>query len=87
MNPLKSKNIVAKIMQVYACVNAAAWVIVAFVIASEVNTAYALVAFAVGVFASFLIYAFGEIIDLLQEIKTNTYKPSETVVPDELPEL
>lgn len=87
MNPLKSKNIVAKIIQVYACVNAAVWVIVFFVIASEVNVLTALAAFVVGVFVSFLLYAFGEIIDLLQEIKTNTYKPSETVIPDELPEL
>ena len=87
MNPLKSKNIVAKIIQVYAYVNAAAWVILAFVIADALNWEVALGAFAVGLFASFLLYAFGEIIDLLQEIKSNTHKPAETIVTDELPEL
>lgn len=87
MNPLKSKNIVAKIIQVYAYLNAAAWVILAFVIADALDWAVALIAFAVGLFASFLLYAFGEIIDLLQEIKSNTHEAADTIVTDELPEL
>lgn len=87
MNPLKSKNIVAKIIQVYAYLNAAAWVILAFIIADALNWGVALIAFAVGLFASFMLYAFGEIIDLLQEIKSNTHKTADTIVTDELPEL
>lgn len=84
MNPLKSKNIVAKIIQVYAYVNAAAWVILAFVIADALNWGIAIGTFAVGLFASFLLYAFGEIIDLLQEIKSNTFPKPKTIVTNEL---
>lgn len=87
MNPLKSKNIVAKIIQVYAYVNAAAWVILTFLIADALSWSFAIGAFAVGLFASFLLYAFGEVIDLLQQIKSNTSANAGNLVIDELPEL
>ena len=68
MNPLKAQNIVAKILQVYDCLNAAAWVILAIIIAGEMGGIIAVLSFAIGVVVSFFIYALGEIIELLQQI-------------------
>lgn len=96
MNPLKSKNIVAKIIQVYAWVNAGAGVISTFLVGNfladelrlyETGWVIAIFYLAAVILSSFLLYAFGEIIDLLQEIKSNTHMPAETIVTDELPEL
>lgn len=86
MNPLKAQNIVAKILQVYACLNAAAWVILAFIIADEMGGIIAILSFAVGVLVSFFIYALGEIIELLNQIKLNT-SGNQQFSNDELPEL
>ena len=95
MNPLKSNNIVAKILQVYAYLNTAAGVIVALLLGKElgkldtaVATYVAILAiwfFAAVLVASFLIFALGEIIDLLQNVKENTNGKQE--VMDELPDL
>lgn len=87
MNPSKSNNGVAKFIQGYAVFNAFAWVILMFIIAAVINWGVALGTFVVGLFVSFLLYAFGEIIHLLQGIKDNTNKSADTVVADELPEL
>lgn len=88
MNPFKSKNIVAKIIQVYAWLNAIAGLILATNIADNYySTIYAFVFFAVVLFVSFMLYAFGEIIELLQGIKNNTYAPNVNAVDEELPEL
>lgn len=86
MNPLKAQNIVAKILQVYACLNAAAWVILAIIIAGEVGGIVAFLSFAAGVLVSFFIYALGEIIELLNQIKLNT-TVKQQFVDDEFPEL
>lgn len=85
MNPLKAKNIVAKILQVYACLNAAAWVILALIIAGEMGGIVAVISFAVGILVSFFIYALGEIIELLNQIKLNT--TAKQPLADEIPEL
>lgn len=92
MNPLKSKNVVAKILQVYAYLNTAAGVIVALLLGKElgkldtaVATYVAIYFFAAVLVASFLIFALGEIIDLLQNVKENTSKKVE--ISDELPDL
>lgn len=85
MNPLKAQNIVAKILQVYACLNAAAWVIFAIIIAGEMGGIIAVLSFAIGVVVSFFIYALGEIIELLNQIKLNTTAKPQFV--DEIPEL
>ena len=92
MNPLKSNNIVAKILQVYAYLNTAAGVIVALLLGKElgkldtaVATYVAIWFFAAVLVASFLIFALGEIIDLLQTVKENTNGKQE--VMDELPDL
>lgn len=86
MNPLKAKNLVAKILQVYACLNAAAWVILAFIIAGELGGIVAFLLFAVGLVVSFFIYALGEIIELLNQIKVNTANAPVTNA-EEIPEI
>ena len=88
MNPLKSNNIVARILQVYAYLNTAAGVIVALLLGKELGELGAVVAiylFAAVLVASFLIFALGEIIDLLQTLKENTN--GTRAVMDELPDL
>lgn len=88
MNPLKSNNIVARILQVYAYLNTAAGVIVALLLDKELGklgTVVAIYLFAAVLVASFLIFALGEIIDLLQNVKENTSKKVE--ISDELPDL
>ena len=69
MNPFKSNNIVAKVLQVYAYLNAAA---VSIILATVLVV-------------NFFIFALGEVIDLLQNLKDNTSKKAE--IPDELPDL
>lgn len=86
MNPLKSQNLVAKILQVYACLNAIAWVILAFIIAGELGGIVAVILCAVGILVSFFIYALGEIIELLNQIKLNTTAKHQ-FADDEIPEL
>ena len=85
MNPLKSNNIVAKILQVYAYVNAASGLILALAVTEELGAVVAIVLFSLVLVASFFIFALGEIIDLLQNLKENTNGGRE--VSDELPEL
>ncbi len=88
MNPLKSKNVVAKILQVYAYLNTAAGLVVALQLnkkLGELGTVVAVYLFAAVLVASFLIFALGEIIDLLQNVKENTSKKVE--ISDELPDL
>lgn len=85
MNPLKSNNIVAKILQVYAYVNAASGLILALALNKELGAVLAWIMFALVLVASFLIFALGEIIDLLQNLKENTN--GGRAVSDELPEL
>ena len=88
MNPLKSNNIVARILQVYAYLNTAAGVIVALLLGKELGelgTVVAIYLFVAVLVASFLIFALGEIIDLLQTLKENTN--GTRAVMDELPDL
>lgn len=85
MNPLKSNNIVAKILQVYAYVNGAAGIILALLLSKELGAVVAIVLFSLVLVASFFIFALGEIIDLLQNLKENT--SGGRAVSDELPEL
>ena len=85
MNPMKSNNIVAKILQVYAYVNAASGLILALALNKELGAVLAWIMFALVLVASFLIFALGEIIDLLQNLKENTN--GGRAASDELPEL
>lgn len=85
MNPMKSNNIVAKILQVYAYVNAFSGLILALALNKELGALLAWIMFALTLVASFFIFALGEVIDLLQNLKENTNGGRE--VSDELPEL
>lgn len=87
MNPFKSNNIVAKIIQVYAYINAIAGAVLASILSDDVGGTIAFLWFAAVLVVSFLLYAFGEVIDLLHEIKKNTCGETNPVLPDELPEL
>ena len=71
MNPLKSNNIVAKILQVYAYLNAAAGLILALLLNKELGAVVAWFIFAAVLVASFFIFALGEVIDLLQNLNDN----------------
>lgn len=87
MNPLKSHNIVAKILQVYAYVNGAAGIVLTLLFNKELElgaVAVSIILAAVLV-VNFFIFALGEIIDLLQTIKENTN--GTRAVMDELPDL
>lgn len=85
MNPLKSHNIVAKVLQVYAYVNTVAGIILALLLIEDWGALVAAIVFAIVFVVNFFIFALGEIIDLLQNIKENTRKKAE--ISDELPEL
>lgn len=85
MNPLKSHNIVAKILQVYAYVNAAAGMLLTLSLVAVWDAVAAAIFFAISLVVNFLIFALGEIIDLLQTIKENTN--GTRAVMDELPDL
>lgn len=85
MNPLKSHNIVAKILQVYAYVNGAAGMILTLSLVEDWGAVVAAIFFAGSLVVNFLIFALGEIIDLLQTIKENTNGTRAAM--DELPDL
>ena len=79
MNPLKSNNIVAKVLQVYAYLNAAVGFILTLLINKELELdAVVLSIILASILAvNFLIFALGEIIDLLQNLKDNMDKKAE----------
>ena len=85
MNPLKSHNIVAIVLQVYAYVNGAAGMILTLSLVEDWGAVVAAIFFASSLVVNFLIFALGEIIDLLQNLKENTNGGRE--INDELPEL
>lgn len=89
MSPVKSKNMVAKILQIYAWLNGIAGAILAIVMGKSVGGYIAVISFAIVLVASFLIYALGEMIELLNQIQINSAKTSEKEAPreDDLPEL
>lgn len=87
MNPFKSNNIVAKVLQVYAYLNAAAGFVLALLLNEELDLGAVAVSIilATVLLVNFFIFALGEVIDLLQNLKDNTSKKAE--IPDELPDL
>ena len=84
---MKKSNEVADILQTYAAINGIAGFGLMFYIDSDFNWVIAVLYFAAIVVVSFLIYAFGEVIKLLQQIRDNTSGMSESPSNDELPEL
>ena len=87
MNPFKSNNIVAKVLQVYAYLNAAAGFVLTLLLNKELDLGAVAVSIilATVLVVNFFIFALGEVIDLLQNLKDNTGKKAE--IPDELPDL
>ena len=86
MNPFKSNNIVAKVLQVYAYLNAAAGFVLTLLLNEELDLGAVEVSIilATVLVVNFFIFALGEVIDLLQNLKDNTSKKAE--IPDELPD-
>ena len=84
---MAKKNIVAKVLQIYALINGLAGFILMFVIADWYEWTIALVEFALVLVVSFFIYAFGEVIELLAEIKINTSGATPVIEDAELPEI
>ena len=88
---MDSKNTVASILKVYGIINGIACIILGLV--TRDNLPYTLeylatVEIAAGIVVSFLIYALGEVIQLLHDLKINTSSSKkEAVQPDELPEI
>ena len=84
---MAKKNLVAKILQIYALINAVAGAVLMFIIADSLEWTVAIIWFALALVVSFFIYAFGEIIELLTAIKINTSGSAPVVEDFELPEI
>lgn len=67
-----TKNKVAKILKIYAIVNAIVCMIASIWIGFDYDFIYFVVGAAISIVVNFAIYAFGEIIDLLDRIRQNT---------------
>lgn len=85
-------NRVASILKFYAVLNGLVWVIIG--IYSIDSNYYGfeflwLVEICAGLFVSFMIYAFGEVVGILDDIRSNTRKPESVSKSsdDELPDL
>lgn len=88
---MRKINIVAIILKVYGILNSIACVMIGLVLRDNLPSALEdlwVIELTAGIFVSFLIYACGEAIQLLQDIKNNTEKDlTERILDDELPEI
>lgn len=87
---MNNENSVAKILKVYGIVNGIASLVLAIILHHNLPRAFDslwIVEFGAGLVASFLIYAFGEVIQLLQDIKYNTLHKPVPENHDELPDI
>ncbi len=73
-NSSNEKNTVASVLQVYAIINAICGLFLALSMADYYSGAAVFLLFAATLVASGFIYALGEVIKLLHEIKLNTRK-------------
>ena len=86
-------NTVAKILKVYAIINAVAGCILGLIAADTFNGALVALFIGLCIVTSFVIYAFGEVIQLLQDIKDGTRGTIKTIQnqnnsdKDELPSI
>ncbi len=72
---MKSTNTVAKVLKIYGIINGVASVIFAIILYNNLpgNFDYLwIVALSAGIVASFLVYAFGEVVQILHDIRENT---------------
>ena len=82
---MSKTNTVAKITKWYAIINAAVCVLFAFNIGLDEILGVAVLA--AGFVVNFGIYALGEVIQLLEDIKNNTAKGTEQITVDEIPDI
>ena len=87
------KNSVANILKNYSYINGAVGIILALILWEELEILSILIISMV-IFINFLIYALGEVIELLYQIKINTGKTCDNMIvnnrqteDDELPEI
>lgn len=85
-------NKVAQVFKVYAIINAIIVILASIIIASEnEEVLFFIIGAALGIFVNFLLYACGELIQLLQDIKDNTARGMNAgIVPprdEEIPEI
>ena len=74
------KNTVAKVLKIYAIVNAACGLLLGLYWGVESDSLIICICFiAISIVASFGIYAFGEVVQLLQDIKDGTNKTAHTI--------
>ncbi|WP_455558148.1 hypothetical protein [Agathobaculum hominis] len=73
------QNTVAKILKIYAVLNALAGVFLGFYMSKEFIPEYCFVFAGACIVASFGIYAFGEVVQLLQDIKDGTNNTAHTI--------
>lgn len=92
---MKSKNTVAQVLKVYAIINFIAGIILSFTIGSDIIDGIGIYFFAVSLVINFAIFAFGEVVQLLHDIKINTSNQTHvaeeettaTISPSENPVL
>lgn len=84
-------NFVANVIKIYSVVNLIGVIILTLILSDSMGGFYAFVFFCIGPVVSFGMYAFGEIISLLQDIKDNTNKEKinkeQSHATDELPSI
>lgn len=83
---MNAKNKIAKILQSYACLNAGCGMLLAGFLIDSLGGMTAFLVAVACLISSFLIYALGEIVELLNQIKENTEKAPEKI-EEELPEI
>ena len=92
-----SKNTVAKILKVYGVLNGAVGTIFGIYVAADWEAATGIIIIAAALVVRFGIYAFGEVVSLLSDIRANTGANASANAPasssaqpapfDDLPEL
>lgn len=84
-------NFVASVIKIYSVVNLIGCIILTLIVSNSMGGLYAFVFFCIGLVVNFGMYAFGEIISLLQDIKDNTNKvrinEEQSYATDELPSI
>lgn len=74
IDPSSERNTVATVLKVFAIINAIVGVILAFSVSYDYYSLVGIIFCACLIGVSFIIYAFGEVIELLHAIKLNTRK-------------
>ena len=87
----QAKNKVAKILKIYAVFNVIGGIIVSIILSDElpgdIASIFSWSFFAAVVVISFGIYAFGEVVDLLNQIKDNTKAANPKKEEEDLSEI